>query len=203
MHVDVVAFRAAHDLGLAAWFGGSYMGALALNGASREVDDPTQRLRVVTAGWFRWAAVVPVAVGAHLLGAAGLTGRQGNPRPTALSSLRAAVTLAAMLATLESGRSGRQLALHGDVPVATAVQPIADTPEPVARAQRRLRIVQWLIPALTATLLVIDAAQQDVDGGTRLLPRTLSRGSGRIRLSGGSGGAARPPSPPRRPVRRR
>lgn len=181
MNVDLVAFRAAHDLGLAAWFGGAYMGAIALNGASREVDDHTQRARVANAGWFRWAAVVPVAVGAHLLGAAGLTRRQGCPgRSSPLSLVRGAVTVAAMLATLESGRSGRQVVQEGDVPVATAVQPISETPEPVARAQRRLRVVQWLIPTLTASLLVIDAAQQDVDGGTRLVPRLVCRAPDRV-----------------------
>lgn len=180
MRVDLVVFRAAHDVGLAAWFGGSYMGAIALNGASREVDDHTQRARVANAGWFRWAAVVPVAVGAHLFGAAGLTRTGGCPgQATALSRVRAAVTVAAMLATLESGRSGRQVVSQGDVPVATAVQPISDTPEPVARAQRRLRVVQWLIPMLTGSLLVIDALQQEVDAGTRLLPRLVCRAGDR------------------------
>jgi len=150
--------RIAHDLGLAAWFGGSYMGAVALNGASREVDDPRQRARVVNAGWFRWAAIVPVAIGAHLSGALGLARRAPGPLP--FRALRMVVTGAALLATLESGRSGRQIASFGDVPVATAVEPIADTPRPVAEAQRRLRFVQWAIPALTASLFVIDAYQR-------------------------------------------
>lgn len=181
MRVDKVALRAAHDLGLAAWFGGYYMGAVALNGVSREVDDPTQRARVANAGWFRWAAVVPVAVVAHLFGAGGLTRTQGCPgAPSGLSRLRAGITAAAMLATLESGRLGRQVVRHGDVPVATAVQPIAATPEPVARAMRRLRVVQWLIPALTGFLLVLDALQQEVDGGTRLLPRLTCRIARRV-----------------------
>lgn len=171
-----VVFRAAHDLGLAAWFGGAYMGAVALNGASREVDDPTQRARVATAGWFRWAAIVPVAVGAHLVGAAGLTRAHGCPqRGTAWSRLRVPLTVAAMLATVESGRSGRAVARGGDVPVATAVHPISDTPEPVARAMHRLRVVQWLIPAFTASLLAVDAVQQEADGGTRLLPGLVCR----------------------------
>jgi hypothetical protein len=78
-----------------------------------------------------------------------------------------------MLATVESGRSGRQIVMHGDVPVATAVQPISETPEPVARAQRRLQVVQWLIPALTASLFVIDAVQQEIEGGTHLLPHAV------------------------------
>jgi len=182
MNLKAVAFRAAHDLGLAAWFGGAYMGAIALNGASREVDDPTQRSRVANAGWFRWAAVVPVAVGLHVTGAAGLTRQLGCDRgDTGLSRTRALLTLAALLATLESGRSGRQAVREGDVPVATAVVPIADTPESVAKAMRRLRVVQWLIPSFTASLLVIDAAQQEA-GGTRLLPGLVCRMSDRLPL---------------------
>lgn len=32
--------RAAHDLGAAAWFGGSLMGAIGLNGAAAAATDP-------------------------------------------------------------------------------------------------------------------------------------------------------------------
>jgi hypothetical protein len=46
-----------HDVGLAAWFGGAWMGAIGLNGATIEVDDHTQRTRVANAGWFRWAPI--------------------------------------------------------------------------------------------------------------------------------------------------
>lgn len=176
MYLDV-AFRTAHDIGLATWFGGYYMGAVAMNGASREIDDPRQRARVVNAGWFRWASIVPLAVGAHLAGAAGLTfrGGCGNTRVAPLERVRAAVTVAALLATVESGRAGRQMMMHGDVPVATAVQPIAETPDAVASAQRRLRVVQWLIPFLTAGLVGIDAWQREASGGTRLLSRLVCR----------------------------
>jgi drug/metabolite transporter superfamily protein YnfA len=173
--IDLVS-RAAHDLGLAAWFGGAYMGAVALNGASREVDDPTQRARVANAGWFRWAAIVPVAVGAHVGGAWWLTRRDcSREASSSLTLARVAVTAAAMLATVESGRSGRTVAAAGDVPVATAVQPISDTPPEVAAAQRRLRVVQWLIPAFTAGIVVVDAWQRERGDGTRLLPQVLCR----------------------------
>jgi hypothetical protein len=37
--------RSMHDVGLAAWFGGALMGAVGLNGATSEVDDPTDRAR--------------------------------------------------------------------------------------------------------------------------------------------------------------
>lgn len=172
MRVPAAVWRAAHDAGLAAWFGGAYFGALALNGASREVDEPSQRGRVANAGWFRWAAVLPVAIGAHLIGAAGLTARRhcdASPHTT-LSWLRLGATVVALLGTVESGRSGRQVVRGGDVPVATAVQPISDTPEDVARAMRRLRVVQWLIPVATLSVIVLDAVQQQ-GTGTRLAPR--------------------------------
>lgn len=179
-----VLARAAHDLGLAIWFGGYTMGAIALNGASREVEDPTQRARVVNAGWFRWAALVPLAVGGHLGGAAWLTRRSTPPATSGPAEVaRAAATAVALLATLESGRAGRAVAKAGDVPVATAVQPIAATPPEVAAAQRRLRVVQWVIPAATAALLVIDAVQREAGRGTRLLPELVCRGRVRAALA--------------------
>jgi hypothetical protein len=171
-----VLARAAHDVGLGLWLGGYYMGAVALNGASREVDEPTQRARVANAGWFRWAAIVPVAVGLHLGGAAYLTRRTVglSRRSGAPEVARAALTGVALLATLESGRSGRRVVAAGDVPVATAVQPISDTPDEVAAAQRRLRVVQWVIPAATLGIALVDAWQREAGKGTRLLPEVLA-----------------------------
>ena len=64
--------RSLHDLGLAAWFGGSLAGAVGINGAAADVTEPTQRLRVANAGWGRWSPVNLAAVGAHLVGGAGL-----------------------------------------------------------------------------------------------------------------------------------
>src|SRR3954463_11213090 len=57
-----------HDAGLAAWFGGSLMGAIGLNGAAADVDDPKQRARVANAGWGRGPRVTLAAIGAHLIG---------------------------------------------------------------------------------------------------------------------------------------
>lgn len=62
--------RSLHDVGLAAWFGGSLMGAVGLNGAAAKLSDPTERLTIATAGWKRWAPVSATAIGAHLAGGA-------------------------------------------------------------------------------------------------------------------------------------
>ncbi len=64
--------RSLHDLGAAAWFGGSLMGALGVNGAAAQVRDPTDRARVAAAGWAKWTPANAVAIGAHLVGGAGL-----------------------------------------------------------------------------------------------------------------------------------
>ena len=41
--------RSLHDVGGAAWFGGSLMGAVGVNGAAAEVSEPGQRARVANA----------------------------------------------------------------------------------------------------------------------------------------------------------
>jgi hypothetical protein len=71
---DNTVSRSLHDLGLAAWFGGSLMGAVGLNGAAADVEEPKQRLRVATAGWNRWTPVNLAGIAAHVVGGAVLLG---------------------------------------------------------------------------------------------------------------------------------
>jgi hypothetical protein len=157
----VVLARIAHDVGLATWFGGALMGAAAMNAATREVDEPTQRTRVANAGWTRWTPVAAVAISTHLAGVAGLRcsdRRRGEAVPS--WAVRWALTAVALGAVAETGRSGRTVVRAGDVPVATAVHPVRATPPAVARAQRRLRVAQWIVPAATGALWGV-AARQD------------------------------------------
>lgn len=154
-----------HDVGLAAWFGGAWMGAVGLNGATIEVDDHTQRTRVANAGWFRWAPIAGAAAFAHVASAYAL-GRL-DPAPSrrdqdsvGLRRIRTAMTVAALLSTAETGISGQRVVRGGDVPVATATTPIAATPPEVAAAQRRLGVAQWLVPGFTGTILVLEAIQR-------------------------------------------
>lgn len=140
------------------------MGAIGMNAATREVDDHTQRLRVADAGWFRWAPVVAVAVATHVGGAVALSHLRWpiEARDRPLAALRALTTAGAVAATLETGRSGHKVMSAGDVPVATAVIPISDTPPDVASAQRRLRWAQWLVPAFTAGIIAVHACEQEL-----------------------------------------
>jgi hypothetical protein len=159
----------AHDIGLAAWFGGAWMGAVGLNGATIEVDDHTQRTRVANAGWFRWAPIAGICLVAHVAGAYLLgrltvaPDRGGTADPaqgTRLRTLRTVLTTAAVLSTVETGVSGQRVVRGGDVPVSTAVVPIAATPPSVAAAQRRLRVAQWLVPGFTGALLLVEVLQR-------------------------------------------
>jgi hypothetical protein len=154
-----------HDIGLAAWFGGAWMGAVGLNGATIEVDDHTQRTRVANAGWFRWAPIAGAALLAHVSSAYALGRLAPTPAGRGQGSagirrLRTAMTLAAMVSTAETGISGQRVVRGGDVPVATATTPIAATPPDVAAAQRRLRVAQWLVPGFTGAIFVLESIQR-------------------------------------------
>ena len=98
---DNTIARSLHDLGLAAWFGGSLMGATGLNGAAAAVQDPTQRLRVANSGWARWTPLNLAGIAAHLAGGAVLTGANqgrlaGQQGVAAASAVKTALTVAAL-----------------------------------------------------------------------------------------------------------
>ena len=154
--------RSLSEVGLAAWFGGSLMGAIGVNGAAAEVDPPGQRARVANAGGNRWTPVNAAAIGAHLLGSVVLTGgnkgRIAGQKGVATTSIaKTAVTASALAATAYARALGQKVIDAGDVPVEGGTDPSAETPPEVAGAQRKLNALQWAIPALTGTLLVMDA----------------------------------------------
>jgi hypothetical protein len=162
MAADNTVSRSLHDLGLAAWFGGSLMGAVGLNGAAAEVEEPKQRLRVATAGWNRWTPVNLAGIAAHVAGGAVLLGankgrvasQQGVAQATVVKT---ALTGAALAATAWSRALGAKLNEAGEVPVEGGTDPSGDTPQDVAKAQRQLKVLQWVIPALTGAVLVLNA----------------------------------------------
>lgn len=162
-----LSFQLLHDVGGAAWFGGSLMGLVGVNGAANTVSRERERARVATVGWARWAPLQGAALGAHLLGALGLlvtnadrAARQPGVRSNTV--VKAVLTLAALGATVYSGLLGSRIARAGDVPAAGSVEPNADTPAEVADAQRQLRVLQFAIPALTGGLVALGAQQNQM-----------------------------------------
>lgn len=168
--------RTLHDAGLAAWFGGSLFGAVGLNGAAAAVADPYDRTRVAAAGWAKWAPVNGVALAAHTVGGIGLiagnagrlTAQRGAGSNTVVKTV---ITLAAMGVTAYAGLEGAKLGKNSPAPAEGATEPSAGTPDEVAQAQKRLKVLQWSIPALTGILLVMSAQQ-----GEQQKPSQIAKG---------------------------
>ena len=152
--------RSLHDLGLAAWTGGSLMGAVGLNAAASSLDDPRLRSRAATAGWSRWAPVNAAAIGAHLVGATGLLvtdwprvrSQQGVARSSAIKTATTGVGLGV---AVWSGLLNRKMVQAGAVPVTGATEAAPSTPPEVARTLRQLKLVQWLNPAVGLALIAL------------------------------------------------
>src|SRR5215212_7800370 len=120
--------RTLHDVGLAAWFGGSLMGAVGVNGASGEVEEPTQRARVANAGWQRRTPVNAAGIAAHLVGHLGiLWANRSRVRAhhgvAGWTVAKTALTAGALAATAYSRVLGQRVISAGDVPVASGVEP--------------------------------------------------------------------------------
>lgn len=177
---DLTLARTIHDVGLDAWFGGSLMGAVGLNRAAAVVEDSKDRLQVANAGWARWTPVNLAGIAAYLVGGAMLTlgnkgriaAQQGVGRDTAI---KAGLTAVALCATAWSRTLGKKLESAGAVPVADGTTPNADTPPDVARAQRQLKVMQWVIPAVTGAILSVNARMGEQQRPAQVLPGIIRR----------------------------
>jgi hypothetical protein len=162
-----------HDLGLAAWFGGSLFGAIGLNGASAAVKDPVDRVTVANAGWARWAPVNAAAIGVHAIGGIALIvgnkGRVAAQKGTRGNTVvKSVLTLTAMGVTAYSGTQGARLAKDSPTPAASGVDPNSSTSPEAASAQKQLKLLQWSIPVLTGVLLVLGAQQGEQQKGSEV-----------------------------------
>ena len=187
--------HALHDLGLAAWFGGSLMGAIGVNGAAADVDDPRQRARVANAGWARWTPFNAAAIGAHLIGGAQLLRANKGRVATqdgvmANTNVKMALTAGALGATAYARVLGKKMQKAGDVPVAGGTNATATTPPEVAKAQKQLNALQWAIPGLTGAILASSSLHEEqqrpsqVAGGViKSLPSTAATAVGGAALA--------------------
>jgi CBS domain-containing protein len=185
MAQDNTVARSLHDLGLAAWFGGSLMGAVGLNGAAAAVDQPEQRLRVANAGWARWTPVNLAGIAAHVAGGAVLLvankGRVAGQRGVATATItKTALTGLALAATGYSKALGAKLQRVGDAPAEGGTTPTAGTPDEVARAQRQLNVLQWVIPGLTGATLVLNAQMGEQQRPTKVAAGMLQGARSRL-----------------------
>jgi hypothetical protein len=168
--------RSLHDVGLAAWFGGTLANAVALNPAAAESDSPERTGAVANVGWDRWTPVNAGAIGLHLVGGAGLVGGNasrlaGQRGVAAMAATKTGLTAATLAVTAYSRMLGRRVSERTDVPAESGTDPAPTTPDDVAAAQRQLRMLQWALPALTGALLVMNSL-----AGEQQRPRSVARG---------------------------
>jgi hypothetical protein len=168
--------RSFNDLGVAAWFGGLLMGAVAVNRAPADIDAPTDRGALVNGVWRRWWPVSTAAIGAHLVGGALLT--VGNRERVlaqrgvgSLSALKTGVMFVAAGTSAYSGWLGKRISDAGAVSLTDGTTPDDDTPPRVASALRQQRVLQWVLPALAGLNIVLNAQQ-----GEQQRPSHVARG---------------------------
>ena len=174
--------RALNDVGLAAWFGGSLMGVVGLNGAAEQEggnfpDGPAgqQRLGTLDSGQRRGHRPAPGRSRRHRGGESkedvrpawrrcGERGEDGRHR-------------AALVATAYARVLGKKIELASS-PNQEDARRAEDVPVDVEQAQKQLSVVQWSIPVLTGVLEVLNALH-----GEQQRPREQVRGAVRKVMS--------------------
>jgi hypothetical protein len=171
--------RVMNDMGLAAWFGGSLMGAVGLNGAAATTDRPA---RVSNAGWNRFAVVEVAAMGAYAIGGLIITkdnrARIGFQRGVASTAgAKAGLTGLAMVATAYAAVVGSNVAKREEEG-ADLAGPSDSGPAPsdeVAAELRRLKLAQWAVPVLTGAIIVTDSQLSEQQRPTQVVSGVLQR----------------------------
>ncbi|MGY1844019.1 hypothetical protein [Modestobacter sp. SYSU DS0875] len=168
--------RSLHDVGLAAWFGGTLANAVALNEAAAEAGSAKATGAVANAGWNRWTPVNAAAIGAHLIGSVGQL--QANKQRVAqqqgagaMSTVKTVLTAAALGVTAYSRVLGKVVASSGATPSRRGTKASKRARAEVAVAQERLDQLQWVVPALTGALVVVSSY-----AGEQQRPSEVQRG---------------------------
>lgn len=174
--------RSMHDLGLAAWFGGTLANAVALNPAAGQSTMPSDTGAVVNTGWDRWTPVNAGAIGLHVLGSIGeLRGNKGRigaqQGVASMAAAKTGLTVAALGVTAYSRALGKKVSQHERMPAESGTTPTGATPPEAAKAQKQLKALQWAVPAITGALVVVSSfagEQQRASEANKGLLRRLS-----------------------------
>lgn len=141
--------RAAHDVGLAAWLGGSLFGKFALNPAVQLIDKKSDRGKVVNAAWNGYNVINSLSLGAVAVGWFGARFTEAKPEnlsdtERALSLVKDGLVVTAVVTGVLNGIQGARLgkqAPEGAVPIETGTVPAPETPPEAAKIQRSLGVL--------------------------------------------------------------
>jgi hypothetical protein len=138
----------AHNLGLAACFGGQLFGKLALNPNLDVVSSKEERGKLLNAAWNRYNAVNALSLGTAaatwFFGRAGISGRSIDEEARNLVLAKDALFVASILTGLASIASGVRLtrqAPEGATPIQTGTEPAPETPEEAASLLRTVNVL--------------------------------------------------------------
>jgi hypothetical protein len=138
-------------------------GATAANG---------QRLEVESKGWAAWQPIQVAAIATQVASGAALTianrRRVAGQRGVASASIvRTGLMGAAIVLTTLAARSGAKAVEDTQNGGADAVSSAPD--------ERRLRVLQWSVPALTGALLIVDALMGEQQRPNQVVRGTIER----------------------------
>jgi hypothetical protein len=174
----------AHNLGLAASFGGILFGKVALNGKLDVLDSEPDRGKLLNAAWNRYNAINVLSLGTAaatwFIGRAGISGRSIDEEARGLVLTKDVLFVASALTGLASIIQGLALtrqAPDGAVPIESGTKPAPETPDEAARLLRSVNVLGnvnlVLIGAIDAisTILAMKANKSTRwSAVTRLLP---------------------------------
>ena len=72
-----------------------------------------------------------------------------------MAAAKTVLTVAALGATAYSRALGKKVSQVTQMPAASGTEPETGTPPEVAKAQKQLKLLQWVIPGLTGALVVV------------------------------------------------
>lgn len=157
--------QALHDVGLAAWLGGSMFGKFAHNPSLRNVTSRPERGKTANAAWngynlINTASLAAISVVYGAARATELNNDNLTDRERTLATVMDGLTAAAVVTGIANGVQGARLAARGPdgaVPVETGTVPSAETPAAAARIQRSLGVLGTVNIAIGIGLVATNA----------------------------------------------
>ena len=153
--------KIAHNLGLAAWFGGSLFGQIALNPTVSSISDKSERGRVLNESWGRFNAVNSLALASAVISwRAGDLMDDAELRAPALARAKNLLLGGAAVNAVISGIMGARIAKQasgGATPVESGTEPAPETPQEAASAQRAISFFGYGSLVLVAVVIALSA----------------------------------------------
>jgi hypothetical protein len=91
------------------------------------------------------------------------------------TAVKLGLTGGAMAATAYARYLGQKMISAGDVPVAGGTAPTTGTPPEVAKAQKQLKALQWVVPGLTGAVLASSSLHEEQQRPSQVAAGALTK----------------------------